>query len=148
MRERGWRLQGKASPCVPPEKPRAFKTNKIIKEKINVMWRSNPKAWVTRQLFTECVSLVFGSAVKKCLSENNLHLKALLVHGNTLIHPPNLEVDIIEEFQFYKILYFPTNTTSILPPMDQPVFANFRKLFTKHLFQHCFEITENTNLTL
>ena len=34
-------------------KSRAFMTNKSIKEKLHVMWRSNQKAWVTRQIFTE-----------------------------------------------------------------------------------------------
>ncbi|GFU39072.1 tigger transposable element-derived protein 1 [Nephila pilipes] len=32
--------------------------------------------------------------------------------------------------------------------MDQQVISNFKKLFTKHLFKRCFEVTENTNLTL
>ena len=31
--------------------------------------------------------------------------------------------------------------------MGNRVIANLKKLFTKHLFQHCFELTENTNLT-
>ncbi|GFS43338.1 tigger transposable element-derived protein 1 [Nephila pilipes] len=32
--------------------------------------------------------------------------------------------------------------------MDQQVISNFKKFFTKHLFKRCFEVTENTNLTL
>ncbi|GFT23652.1 tigger transposable element-derived protein 1 [Nephila pilipes] len=32
--------------------------------------------------------------------------------------------------------------------MDQQVISNFKKLFTKHLFKRCFEVTENANLTL
>ncbi|XP_064120411.1 uncharacterized protein LOC135225079 [Macrobrachium nipponense] len=38
--------------------------------------------------------------------------------------------------------------TSVLQPMDQQVISNFKKLYTKHLFRRCFEVTENTNLTL
>ncbi|KAI5090392.1 hypothetical protein C0J45_19253 [Silurus meridionalis] len=34
------------------EKPRAFKPHKIIKEKLQIMWRANPKAWVTRQFLS------------------------------------------------------------------------------------------------
>ncbi|GIY60997.1 tigger transposable element-derived protein 1 [Caerostris darwini] len=37
------------------ENPRAFKSHKILKEKLQVMWRSNPKAWVTREFFVEWV---------------------------------------------------------------------------------------------
>ncbi|XP_064117728.1 tigger transposable element-derived protein 1-like [Macrobrachium nipponense] len=63
-------------------------------------------------------------------------------------YPPGLQDDILEEFQFVKVFYLPPNTTSILQPMDQQVIANFKKLFTKHLFRRCFEVTENTKLTL
>ncbi|XP_064100870.1 tigger transposable element-derived protein 1-like [Macrobrachium nipponense] len=75
-------------------------------------------------------------------------MKALLILDNAPAHPPGLEDDILEEFQFIKVLYLPPNTTSILQPMDQQVISNFKKLYTKHLFRRCFEVTENTNLTL
>ncbi|GBO31183.1 Tigger transposable element-derived protein 1 [Araneus ventricosus] len=124
------------------ENPRAFKSHKIFKEKLQVMWRANPKAWVTRQFFVQWVNLVFGPSVKKYLQENNLPIQALLVLDNAPAHPPNLEDDILEEFKFIKVLYL------ILQPMDQQVISNFKKLYTKHLFRRCFEVTENTNLTL
>ncbi|GBN15869.1 Tigger transposable element-derived protein 1 [Araneus ventricosus] len=107
------------------------------------MWRANPKAWVTRQFFVQWVNLVFGPSVKKYLQENNLPMQALLVLDNAPAHPLNLE-----EFKFIKFLYLPPNTTPILQPMDQQVISNFKKLYTKHLFRRCFEVTENTNLTL
>jgi len=130
------------------ENPRAFKSHKIFKEKLQVMWRANPKAWVTRQFFVDWVNLVFGPSVKKYLLENNLPLQALLVLDNAPAHPPNLEDDILEEFSFINVLYLPPNTTPLLQPMDQQVIANFKKLFTKHVFRRCFDVTENTNLTL
>ncbi|GIY83212.1 tigger transposable element-derived protein 1 [Caerostris darwini] len=101
------------------ENPRAFKSHKILKEKLQVMWRSNPKAWVTRKFFVEWVNLVFGPTVKKYLQENNLPVQALLILDNAPAHPPNLEDDILEELKFIK-----------------------------HLFRRCFEVTESTNLTL
>ena len=69
--------------------PRAFKLHKILKDKLKVMWRANPKAWVTRQLFVECVNLVFGPFVKKNLHKNYLPRQALLVLDNAVSHPPN-----------------------------------------------------------
>ncbi|XP_068240000.1 uncharacterized protein [Palaemon carinicauda] len=33
-------------------------------------------------------------------------------------------------------------------PMDQQVISNFQKLYAKHLFQRCFQVTESTNITL
>ena len=130
------------------ENPRAFKSHKVLKEKLNVMWRANKKAWVTRQFFTEWVNLVFGPSVKKYLTDNNLPLQALLVLDNAPAHPPGLKDDILEEFQFIDVLYLPPNTTPILQPMDQQVIANFKKQYTRQLFKRCFEITESTNLTL
>ncbi|GFS79260.1 tigger transposable element-derived protein 1 [Nephila pilipes] len=127
------------------ENPRAFKSHKILKEKLQVMWRSNPKAWVTRKFFVEWVNLVFGPSVKKYLQEKNLPVQALLILDNALAHPPNLEDDILEEFKLIKVLYLPPNTTLILQPMDQQVISNFKKLYTKHLFRRRFEVTATTN---
>lgn len=130
------------------ENPRAFKAHKILKEKLNVLWRANAKAWVTRQFFVEWVNLVFGPSVKRYLEEKNLPLKSLLILDNAPAHPPGLEDDLLEEFSFIKVLYLPPNTTPILQPIDQQVISNFKKLYTKHLFKRCFDITENTQLTL
>ncbi|PNF20376.1 hypothetical protein B7P43_G10240 [Cryptotermes secundus] len=112
------------------------------------MWRSNNKAWVTRDLFTDWINEVFGPSVKKYLLEMNLPLHVLLVMDNAPAHPPDLQDDLLEEFKFIKIQFLPPNTTPLLQPMDQQVISNFKKLYTKALFEHCFEVTEGTNLTL
>ncbi|XP_023665526.1 histone-lysine N-methyltransferase EHMT2 isoform X7 [Paramormyrops kingsleyae] len=130
------------------ENPRAFKKCRVQKNQLNVMWRSNRKAWVTRILFIEWINEVFGPAVKKYLLEKNLPLKVLLVMDNAPAHSPGLEDDLLEEFEFIKVKFLPPNTTPLLQPMDQQVISNFKKLYTKALFQQCFEVTEGTNLTL
>ncbi|XP_070584367.1 tigger transposable element-derived protein 1-like [Erythrolamprus reginae] len=130
------------------ENPRAFKTHKILKERLHVLWRSNARAWVTRQFFVDWVNLAFGPTVKEYLLSNELPLQALLLLDNAPGHPPALQEDILEEFQFVKVVFLPPNTTSILQPMDQQVIANLKKLYMKHLFRRCFDVTENTNLTL
>ncbi|GFU35122.1 tigger transposable element-derived protein 1 [Nephila pilipes] len=86
--------------------------------------------------------------LKEKLQEKNLPVQALLILDNAPAHPPNLEDDILEEFKFIKVLYLPPNTTPILQPMDQQVISNFKKLYSKHLFRRCFEVTATTNLTL
>ena len=65
-----------------------------------------------------------------------------------LPHPPGLEDDLIEEFDFIKIKFLPPNATPLIQPMDQQVIANFKQLYTKFLFQQCFEVTSDTQLTL
>ena len=130
------------------ENPRAFKANNIMKSKLPVMWRSNTKAWLTRQYCTEWVHEVFAPTVKAYLEEKKLPLCCLLIMDNAPAHPPGLEDDLTDEFEFIKIKFLPPNTTPLLQPMDQQVIANFKKLYTKFLFQRCFEVTSDTQLTL
>ncbi|PNF35334.1 hypothetical protein B7P43_G02588 [Cryptotermes secundus] len=128
------------------ETPQAFKKCKVQKSRLNVMWRSNNKTWVTSNLFTDWINDVFGP-VKKYFLEMNLPLHVLLVMDNAPAHPPDLQDDL-EEFKFIKIQFLPPNTTPLLQPMDQQVISNFKKLYTKALFERCFEVTEGTSLTL
>uniref|UniRef100_UPI00358F4F24 tigger transposable element-derived protein 1-like n=1 Tax=Myxine glutinosa TaxID=7769 RepID=UPI00358F4F24 len=121
------------------ENPRVFKKNNVIKSKLNVMWRANVKAWATRQFFTEWIHEEFAPSVKAYLEEKNLPLKALLVMDNAPAHPPGLEEDLEEEYSFIKVKFLPPNTTPLIQPMDQQVISNFKKLYTKAMFQRCFE---------
>ena len=90
------------------ENPRVFKkTNNIIKSKLNVMWRSNVKAWITRQFFTEWIHEEFAPLVKAYLQQKNLPIKALLVLENAPAHPAGLENDLLGEYSFIKIKYLP-----------------------------------------
>ena len=130
------------------ENPRVFKRNNVIKRNLPVMWRSNTKAWVTRQLFIEWIYEVFAPQVRAYLQEKNLPMKCLLVMDNAPAHPPGLECELSDNENFIKIKFLPPNTTPILQPMDQQVISNFKKLYTKALFRKCFEVTNDTQLTL
>ena len=52
------------------------------------------------------------------------------------------------EYDFIKVKFLPPNTTPLLQPMDQQVISNFKKLYTKELFSRCFQVTNDTELTL
>ncbi|XP_061900809.1 tigger transposable element-derived protein 1-like [Entelurus aequoreus] len=130
------------------ETPRAFKKNNVQKDKLTVMWRSNPKALVTRQFFTEWFQEVFAPSVEEYLTEKNLPLKVLLVLDAALTQPTGLGRDWSSEHDSITVKFLPPNTTPLLQPMDQQVISNFKKLYTKALFQRCFEVTMETNLTL
>ncbi|XP_061672523.1 tigger transposable element-derived protein 1-like [Syngnathoides biaculeatus] len=130
------------------ENPRAFKSNHVIKAKLPVVWRSNPKIRVTRIFFVEWVAKVFAPAVKMYLQENGLPLKCLLVMDKASAHPPALEEDLDIEYDFIKVKFLPSNTTLLLQPMGQPLISNFKKLYTRALFLRCFEVTQGTDLPL
>jgi len=112
------------------------------------MWRADSKAWVTRQCFVEWIHQVFASSVKKYLQENNLPLKCLLVMDNAPAHPLGLADELMEELDFITVKFLPPNTSPLIQPMDQQVISNFKKLYTKALYQRCFEVTSDTELTL
>lgn len=130
------------------ENPRVFKRNNVKKSKLPVMWKSNAKAWMTRAIFMEWLTEVFAPSVKKYLEENNLPLRCLLLMDNAPAHPPGLEEDLGMEYDFIKVKFLPPNTTPLLQPMDQQVISNFKKLYTKELFSRCFQVTNDTELTL
>nr|XP_053650862.1 tigger transposable element-derived protein 1-like [Cherax quadricarinatus] len=52
------------------------------------------------------------------------------------------------DMSFIKVKFLPPNTTPLLQPMDQQVISNFKKLYTKAMFERCFEVTSETLLTL
>ncbi|XP_059558184.1 tigger transposable element-derived protein 1-like isoform X1 [Myotis daubentonii] len=130
------------------ENVRVLGKNNVMKNKWNVMWRANRKAWVTRQFFIEWIHEVFAPSVKKYLWEKQLPLRALLVMDKAPAHPPGLEAELMEEHSFITVRFLPPNITPLIQPMDQQVISNFKKLYTKALFQRCFEVTSETNLTL
>ncbi|XP_045615135.2 tigger transposable element-derived protein 1-like [Procambarus clarkii] len=103
------------------ENPRVFKACKVYKTRLNVMWRSNKKSWVTRIFFTEWVNDVFG---------------------------PSMQEELFPENQFITIKFLPPNTTPLLQPMDQKVIADFKKLYMKALLERCVDVIDNTELTL
>ncbi|UYV66257.1 PARVA [Cordylochernes scorpioides] len=67
---------------------------------------------------------------------------------NAPAHPQSLKDHLLDEFKFIEVRFLPPNTTPLLQPMDQQVISNFKKIYIKELFQRCFELTEETNLTL
>ena len=79
------------------QNPRAFKN--IRKNRLGVLLRSNHKAWVTRSLFSDWVTVVFGLTVHDYLRGKDFPQKVLLVMDNAPAHPPNLT----EKFQMSSV---------------------------------------------
>ena len=64
----------------------------------------------------------FLVSVKKYLQEKKLPLRALLLLDNAPVHPPGLEEDLLEEFQFIKVTFLPPNTTPLLWQLEEAVY--------------------------
>jgi hypothetical protein len=119
------------------ETPRAFMGKKTDKKKLPVFWRANKKAWVTRVLFKDWLNDCFAPEVKAFLSKNNIEQKALLLLDNAPGHPTG--DSLLAANNWIRIEFLPPNTTSIIQPMDQLVIANFKKVYTKLLFELLFD---------
>lgn len=130
------------------ENPRVFKKNNVVKTRLPVLWKSNSKAWVTRNIFKEWLHEVFAPSVKAYLQENGLPVRCLLLMDNAPAHPPSLVDNMDEDMAFIQVKFLPPNTTPLIQPMDQQVIANFKRLYTKALFSRCFQVTNDTDLTL
>ncbi|XP_053643175.2 tigger transposable element-derived protein 1 [Cherax quadricarinatus] len=130
------------------ETPRAFRQNNVVKANLCVMWRANSTTWVTRDLFYDWLHHAFAPTVKNYLMEKKLDLKCLLVLDSAPGHPSDLAERLSRDMSFIKVKFLPPNTTPLLQPMDQQVISNFKKLYTKAMFQKCFEETSDTRLTL
>lgn len=67
-----------------------------------------------------------GSTLSLDLLENDLSLKGLLVLDNAPAHLPKFEDDILDVFNFIKVLYLSRNTNSVLHFVDEQVISNLK----------------------
>ncbi|CAH2222464.1 tigger transposable element-derived 1-like [Pelobates cultripes] len=71
------------------------------------------------------VSFVFDPAVKQYLVDNNLTLKAVLLMDNAPAHPPGLEEDLREDFNFIKAFRLtPPHYSSRWTSRSSPILKN------------------------
>jgi hypothetical protein len=119
--------------------PRAFKG--LNKQSLPVIWKSNKKAWMTRQLFEEWFTSYFCPTAEKYCKENNLDFKVLLILDNAPGHPPSLN----ELNTNVKVIYLPANTTSLLQPMDQGTISTFKAYYLRRTFKKAIEDTTGDN---
>ncbi|XP_066249566.1 tigger transposable element-derived protein 6-like [Euwallacea similis] len=101
--------------------PRALK-NINIKD-LSVMWKSNKKAWMTRDIMSEWLI----ELDRKMGIENR---KILLFLDNAASHPRELPLRNV------KIIFLPPNTTCVCQPLDQGVIQNFKFYYRNQILNH------------
>ncbi|XP_066293140.1 tigger transposable element-derived protein 6-like [Branchiostoma lanceolatum] len=83
--------------------PRCFRCNHVP-----LPWYANKRAWMTGEIFTEWVKKVDRDMGRR-------QKKILLVLDNCTAHPKDVQLENI------RVLYLPSNTTSIIQPLDQGI---------------------------
>ncbi|XP_066875983.1 tigger transposable element-derived protein 1-like isoform X3 [Kogia breviceps] len=124
------------------ENPRALKN--IAKGSLPVVWKSNPKAWVTQAIFQDWFFHHFIPEVEKYCLEKDVPFNILLLLDNAPGHPP-----FMDDFHpNVKVVHLPLNTTALIQPMDQGVIATFKKYYLRHTFRQAVKASDESGTTL
>ncbi|XP_065756244.1 tigger transposable element-derived protein 1-like [Phocoena phocoena] len=123
------------------ENPRALEN--IVKDSLPVVWKSNPKVWVTQAIFQDWFFHHFILEVEKYCLEKNVPFKIILLLGIALCHPP-----FMGDFYPNIIVHLPPNTSSLIQPMDQGVIATFKKYHLCHTFPQAVKASDESGTTL
>ncbi|XP_048839235.1 tigger transposable element-derived protein 1-like [Brienomyrus brachyistius] len=121
--------------------PRALKNKN--KNALPVYWMHNPKAWITKVIASDWFHQCFIPEVEKYLLSLGLEFKVLLIMDSAVGHPLDLLYDGVQ------IEFLPSNTTSLIQPMDQGVIRAFKALYTRNSMQHlvsAMDMMENFTL--
>ncbi|XP_058810027.1 tigger transposable element-derived protein 1-like [Phymastichus coffea] len=108
------------------EIPRVLKGKN--KDHLPVYWKSNKIAWVTQVNFEQWFKESFIPDVKQYLLKKNLAFKVLLLLDNCKSHH-----SIADIHPDVEVMFFPTNTTSLIQPMDQTVIATFKAYYLRRV---------------
>uniref|UniRef100_A0A3P8SMD9 HTH CENPB-type domain-containing protein n=1 Tax=Amphiprion percula TaxID=161767 RepID=A0A3P8SMD9_AMPPE len=115
--------------------PRALKNKN--KNALPVFWMHNPKAWMTKHLTLDWFHQCFIPNVKLYLAEKRLEFKVLLIMDNAGGHAVDLSYDGV------KIEFLPSNTTSLIQPMDHGIIRAFKALYTRKALQNLVEAMDS-----
>ena len=111
-------------------KPRCFKN--VNMDVLPVTYKSQRNAWMNSEIFAEWFTKEFVPAVKRHQRLQNIHSpKALLLIDNCSAHPDELS----SRDGSVTCMFLPTNTTSLIQPMDQEVLQAMKNRYKRKLLQ-------------
>lgn len=96
-----------------------------------VHYRQQINAWMDESIFEEWFHRKFVPAVEKHLEDLGLEKKAILLVDNCAAHP----IELVSKSGLIKTKFFPTNTTSLLQPMNQAPMADLKKIYRTRLLR-------------
>ncbi|XP_064080590.1 tigger transposable element-derived protein 1-like [Macrobrachium nipponense] len=106
------------------------------KNALPVYWMHNPKAWITKVIASNWFHRSFIPEVEKYLLNLGFEFMVLLLMNTAEGHPLDLSYDGVQ------IEFLPSNTTSLIQPMDQGMIREFKALYTRNSLQHLVNAME------
>ncbi|KAK0166899.1 hypothetical protein PV327_004370 [Microctonus hyperodae] len=113
-------------------RPRAIKDLRLLP----VYYKNQNSAWMNSSLFEEWFETEFVPKVTEFLISEGLPNKAILFIDNCPAHPTGLSNENIF------IEFFPSNTTSLIQPMEQGCLQNLKMFYRQSLMRY---IIDNVN---
>ncbi|XP_069954341.1 tigger transposable element-derived protein 1 isoform X3 [Cherax quadricarinatus] len=110
------------------DNPRALKN--YAKDSLPVYYKSNSKAWMTHNLFSDWFTDYFKPTVEAYCKKKKIPFKILLLADNAPGHPRAL----IGMYKEINVIFMPVNTTSLLQPMNQGLTAVFKSYYLRRTF--------------
>ena len=116
----------------------------IEKVSLPIMWKSNPKSWVTQVIFQDLFFHQFISEVEKHRLGEDIPFNILLLLVSAPGQPP-----FTDNFHpIVRVVHLPPNTTSLIKPTDQGVIAIFKKYYLHHTFHQAVKASDESGSTL
>ena len=107
-----------------------------------VVWKHNPKSWITQAIFQDWFFYHFILVVEKYCLEKDIPFNIILLLDNAPGHPPFME-DFHPNFKVV-----PPNTMSLIQPTDQGVIETFKKYYLRHTFRQAVKESGKSGTTL
>lgn len=105
---------------------------KILKNmNLPVHYYEQKNAWMTKDIFKMWFYECFVPEVRNWLKNHNLPEKALLVLDNTPGHPS--EIDLTTSDKCFTAMFFPSNCSAVIEPMNQHVTQFVKQDYKKNL---------------
>ena len=123
-------------------KPRCFKHMDM--SSLPVDYFAQNKSWVDRKIFGDWFHNKFVPRVRQFCDEKGIPFHILLLLDNAPGHPSALE----SSNGNVKTLFLPSNTTSIIQPMDQGILDPCKRRYKKQLLRHIIMEKDNANFSI
>lgn len=137
-------FKGKPLMVYRSQNPRVLKGKDL--NDLPVIWKWNPKAWMTAEIFWDWFNNHFIPAVEQYLAQKNLVFKVLLILDNA---PAHIHPDLENAHPNVEVLFMPPNVTTALQPMEQGIIKAFKSHYTQELYRNaCQHLDANPDSTM